>query len=146
MIGYIVKRDGRKVAFNRNKIANAIKKSMISAHSEEQGYVVDQDLIDSLTEEVVLQIEDRDDVVPTVENTQDVIERVLIKRNLSDEAKNFILYRQQRTNVRTYNADLTKIYRDLTSKSSADMDLKRENANIDANAPMGLMQIGRAHV
>ena len=109
MIGYIVKRDGRKVAFNRNKIANAIKKSMISAHSEEQGYVVDQDLIDSLTDEVVLQIEDRDDVVPTVENTQDVIERVLIKRNLSDEAKNFILYRQQRTNVRTYNADLTKI-------------------------------------
>ena len=66
MIGYIVKRDGRKVAFNRNKIANAIKKSMISAHSEEQGYVVDQDLIDSLTDEVVLQIEDRDDVVPCI--------------------------------------------------------------------------------
>lgn len=139
MIGYIVKRDGRKVAFNRNKIANAIKKSMISSHSEDSSYEVDLKLVDDLTDEVVSQIQDRDDVVPTVENTQDVIERVLIKRNLSDEAKNFILYRQQRTNVRTYNADLTKIYRDLTSKSSADMDLKRENANIDANAPMGLM-------
>lgn len=58
---------------------------------------------------------------------------------MASEAKNFILYRQNRTNVRNYNTDLTKIYRDLTSKSTADMDLKRENANIDANAPMGLM-------
>ena len=92
-----------------------------------------------LTAEVVGIIEGEVNKVPTVEHTQDLIERVLIKHDLADEAKNFILYRQQRTNVRTYNADLTRIYRDLTSKSTADMDLKRENANIDANAPMGLM-------
>ena len=139
MIRYIVKRDGRKVAFNSNKIANAIKKSLSSVNPEEELSKEQLKLVEYLTAEVVSQIEDSDVSAPTVENTQDVIERVLIKHNLSDAAKNFILYRQQRTNVRTYNAELTKIYRDLTSKSSADMDLKRENANIDANAPMGLM-------
>lgn len=139
MIRYIVKRDGRKVAFNSNKIANAIKKSLSSVNPEEELSKEQLKLVEDLTAEVVSQIEDSDVSAPTVENTQDVIERVLIKHNLSDAAKNFILYRQQRTNVRTYNAELTKIYRDLTSKSSADMDLKRENANIDANAPMGLM-------
>ena len=139
VIRYIVKRDGRKVAFNSNKIANAIKKSMVSVHPDDELDAEQLKLVDQLTAEVVAEIEDNDVSAPTVENTQDVIERVLIKHNLSDVAKNFILYRQQRTNVRTYNAELTKIYRDLTSKSSADMDLKRENANIDANAPMGLM-------
>ncbi len=139
VIRYIVKRDGRKVAFNSNKIANAIKKSMVSVHPDDEIDAEQLKLVDQLTAEVVAEIEDSDVSAPTVENTQDVIERVLIKHNLSDVAKNFILYRQQRTNVRTYNAELTKIYRDLTSKSSADMDLKRENANIDANAPMGLM-------
>lgn len=139
MIRYIVKRDGRKVAFKREKIINAIRKALLSVHPDDEITDQDMELVEALTDEVISQIKEKKDGVPTVEKTQDIIERVLMKNNLSDEAKNFILYRQQRTNVRTYNAELTKIYRDLTSKSSADMDLKRENANIDANAPMGLM-------
>ncbi len=142
MIRYIVKRDGRKVAFNRGKIANAIKKALLSVHPDDELSDQDLKLVETLTDEVVSKVEEKADsasAAPTVETTQDIIERVLISHNLSDEAKNFILYRQQRTNVRTYNAELTQIYRDLTSKSTADMDLKRENANIDANAPMGLM-------
>lgn len=139
MIRYIVKRDGRKVSFNRDKIANAIKKALMSVHPDDELSERDLKLVEELTSEVVSTIEAKSTEAPTVEDTQDIIERVLIKHNLSDEAKNFILYRQQRTNARNYNAELTQIYRDLTSKSSADMDLKRENANIDANAPMGLM-------
>lgn len=140
MIRFIVKRDGRKVAFNRNKIANAIKKALLSVHPDDELTEHDLELVESLTLEVVDRIESKaEDTAPSVEDIQDLIEKVLIKHNLSLEAKNFILYRQQRTNARTYNADLTRIYRDLTSKSTADMDLKRENANIDANAPMGLM-------
>lgn len=136
---YIVKRDGRKVAFNRNKIANAIRKSLISVRPGEELSDEESRQVEALTAEVVEIIDLKDEGAPDVEHIQDVIERVLVRNNLSDVAKNFIIYRQQRTNVRTYNADLTRIYRDLTSKSSADMDLKRENANIDANAPMGLM-------
>lgn len=139
MIRYIVKRDGRKVAFNRMKIANAIKKALQSIHPDDDLSSHDLQLSELLTDSVVDILESTPDLLPTVETTQDIIERVLVKHNLSDEAKNFILYRQQRTNKRDYNADLTRIYRDLTSRSSDDMDLKRENANIDANAPMGLM-------
>ena len=139
MIRFIVKRDGRKVSFNQQKIANAIKKALVSVHPDEDVTPQDEELVVQLTDEVINAIESEVTKVPTVEHTQDLIEKILIKHDLADEAKNFILYRQQRTNVRTYNAELTQIYRDLTSKSTDDMDLKRENANIDANAPMGLM-------
>ena len=139
MIRHIVKRDGRKVTFNQQKIANAIKKALVSVHPDDGVTEQDEELVVTLTAEVVSAIEGEVGKTPTVEHTQDLIEKILIKHDLAYEAKNFILYRQQRTNVRTYNAELTKIYRDLTSKSTADMDLKRENANIDANAPMGLM-------
>lgn len=142
MIEFIIKRDGRKVSFNRDKITNAIKKAFLSLHTNDeqwlQNYESKQDF-EVLTNEVIALIEAHPADVPSVEKTQDFIEQVLMKHYLYDAAKSFILYRQQRTNARNYNAELTQIYRDLTSKSTADMDLKRENANIDANAPMGLM-------
>lgn len=140
MIRFIVKRDGRKVSFNEDKISNAIRKALISAHPDDKSTSqYEEDLVEKLTRRVVSNIEKQNLEEPSVENTQDIIEKVLIQEGMASEAKNFILYRQNRTNVRNYNTDLTKIYRDLTSKSTADMDLKRENANIDANAPMGLM-------
>lgn len=140
MIKVIIKRDGRKVSFNERKIANAIRKALISIHPDDKSTnEAEEKLIDNLTNQVVIKIEERNIEEPMVEDIQDIIEQVLIQADMAKVAKNFILYRQNRTNVRTYNAELTKIYRDLTSKSTADMDLKRENANIDANAPMGLM-------
>lgn len=140
MIRFIVKRDGRKVSFNEDKISNAIRKALISAHPDDKSTSqYEENLVEKLTRRVVSDIEKQNLEEPSVENTQDIIEKVLIQEGMASEAKNFILYRQNRTNVRNYNTDLTKIYRDLTSKSTADMDLKRENANIDANAPMGLM-------
>lgn len=138
MIRYIVKRDGRKVSFNPDKIANAIRKSLVSVHPDDLSSC-DENLVKLLTSEVVDIINNEVKSEPNVEHTQDLIEKTLIKHDLAEEAKNFILYRQQRTNVRNYNTELTRIYRDLTLKSSDDMDLKRENANIDANAPMGMM-------
>ena len=139
MIPFIMKRDGRKVAFNEQKISNAIRKAVVSVHQDARLSAKDEEVIAKLCALVVADIEKHLPETPTVEHTQDLIEQVMIKAGLAIEAKNFILYRQRRTNARTYNADLTRIYRDLTSKSTADMDLKRENANIDANAPMGLM-------
>lgn len=128
------------MSFNEDKISNAIRKALISAHPDDKSTSqYEEDLVEKLTRRVVSDIEKQNLEEPSVENTQDIIEKVLIQEGMASEAKNFILYRQNRTNVRNYNTDLTKIYRDLTSKSTADMDLKRENANIDANAPMGLM-------
>lgn len=144
MIKYIVKRDGRQSEFAQGKVATAIYKALVHANEflPEDKQRSEQMLIDdsnSLANEVIADFEEAGNYLPTVEGVQDEIERVFIRHNLYPETKGFIIYRKQRSNVRTYAADLTSIYRDLTSKSSDDMDLKRENANIDANAPMGLM-------
>lgn len=144
MIKYIVKRDGRQSEFAQGKVATAIYKALVHANEflPEDKQRSEQMLIDdsnSLANEVIADFEEAGNYLPTVEGVQDEIERVFIRHNLYPETKCFIIYRKQRSNVRTYAADLTSIYRDLTSKSSDDMDLKRENANIDANAPMGLM-------
>ena len=78
-------------------------------------------------------------VSPTVEQIQDMVEKVLIENGHSRTAKEYILYRAQRTRVREMNTKLMKVYEDLTFKSAAENDIKRENANIDGNTAMGTM-------
>ena len=115
MIRFIVKRDGRKVSFNEDKISNAIRKALISSHPDDKSTSASEEqLIEKLTRQVVSEIEKENLQEPSVENTQDIIEKVLIQNEMAQEAKNFILYRQNRTNARIYNTELTKIYRDLT--------------------------------
>lgn len=132
MFLFITKRDGRIESFQPEKIANAIEKAICGENIDYK----------QLTNEVINDLQSQyfsQEIFPTVEVIQDTIERILIKHNFAKTAKSFILYRQQRTNARQFNTDLVRIYRDLTEKSSADMDLKRENANIDCNSPMGIM-------
>ena len=99
----IIKRDGRTVDFDINKIAEAIYKA---AH---------------------------------VSQIQDVVEKILIESGHARTAKEYILYRAERTRVREMNTKLMHIYEDLTFKEAADNDVKRENANIDGNTAMGTM-------
>jgi len=82
---------------------------------------------------------DPDKKVPGVEEIQDVVERVLIEEGMAKTAKEYILYRAERTRIREMNTRLMKIYEELTFKESKDNDLKRENANIDGDTAMGTM-------
>lgn len=77
--------------------------------------------------------------MPTVEEIQDCVERVLIEEGMADTAKSYILYRSNRTRAREMNTRLMKVYEDLTFQSAKDNDLKRENANIDGDTAMGTM-------
>jgi len=77
--------------------------------------------------------------VPTVEQVQDTVEKVLVETGHARTAKAYILYRSQRTRAREMNTRLMKTYENLTFKSSKDNDLKRENANIDGDTAMGTM-------
>ncbi len=54
-------------------------------------------------------------------------------------AKEYILYRAERTRVREMNTRLMKVYEGLTFQSAKDNDIKRENANIDGDTAMGTM-------
>ena len=79
------------------------------------------------------------DKVPTVEEIQDAVEKVMIENGHARTAKEYILYRAERTRMRDMNTRLMHIYDDLTFQDAKDNDIKRENANIDGDTAMGTM-------
>lgn len=134
MITKIIKRDGREVPFNIEKIANAIFKAGVVSGLKDYGTAL------GLAERVVEYIEiELNKKIPAVEEIQDAVEKVLIDSGDAQTAKNFILYRAERTRVREMNTRLMKIFEDLTFKDAKDNDIKRENANIDGDTAMGTM-------
>ena len=134
MVQYIVKRNGEKVSFDAKKIRNAIFKANIRIAAERMS---DADL-DGLTGEVIAAFEDAKDI-PTVEQIQDVVEERLIAADYAKTAKAYILYRAEHQRLREMDDELVKIYQDLTFKPAEDADIKRENANINADSAMGTM-------
>jgi len=134
MITKIRKRDGREVPFNIEKITNAIFKATRAAG--EENYTMALTLAEKVVEELH---KDPRRKVPGVEEIQDIVERVLIEEGHAKTAKEYILYRAERTRIREMNTRLMKIYEELTFKESKDNDLKRENANIDGDTAMGTM-------
>ncbi|MCL2741535.1 MAG: anaerobic ribonucleoside triphosphate reductase, partial [Oscillospiraceae bacterium] len=130
----ILKRDGREVPFDRQKITDAIYKARLAVGRKEAETPI------ALTEKVMERLsEDYADKTPTVENIQDVVESVLMESGHARTAKEYILYRAERTRSREMNTRLMKVLGDITFKDSADSDLKRENANINADTAMGVM-------
>ena len=77
--------------------------------------------------------------IPGVEQIQDTVEKVLIAGNFASTAKAYILYRAEHTKLRQARANLMDIYNELTFAKAKDADIKRENANIDADTAMGTM-------
>ena len=136
MITKIIKRDGREVPFNLEKIANAIFRAAQAVGGS------DYDEAMSLAIEVSERIEEefcQADEYPNVEDIQDMVERVLVKHGHARTAKEFILYRAERNKIREMNTGLMKTYEDLTFKSAFDNDIKRENANVNGDTAMGTM-------
>ena len=104
MIRQIVKRDGRTVPFDKKKIADAIFKAAKVLGGD--NYEMAQDL----AHQVVLYLEQHyGEVEPTVEQVQDAVEHTLIENGHSRTAKEYILYRAQRTRVREINTKSMKI-------------------------------------
>ncbi|MDR0287968.1 MAG: anaerobic ribonucleoside triphosphate reductase [Clostridiales bacterium] len=135
MITKIKKRDGRDVPFNLEKIAGAIYKAS-SADDSSISYEKALDLADKVSLELD---ENFKNEMPTVEATQDCVEKTLMTEGYAETAKKYILYRAERTRVREMNNRLMKTYEDLTFQDAKDSDVKRENANIDGNTAMGTM-------
>lgn len=134
MITKIKKRDGREVPFNIEKIASAIFKAASVTGGKDYNTAVE------LAEKVADYIEkDLNRKVPEVEEIQDSVEKILIDEGYARTAKEFILYRAERTRIREMNTRLMKVYEDLTFKEAKDNDMKRENANIDGDTAMGTM-------
>ena len=130
----IIKRDGRTVDFNIDKITDAIYKAAQVLGGR------DREMSNYLARQVELYLlEVCHNSTPTVEQVQDAVEKILIENGHARTAKEYILYRAERTRVRDMNTKLMRIYEDLTFKDAKDNDVKRENANIDGNTAMGTM-------
>ena len=129
----IRKRDGVIVPFDDNKIREAIRKANSATYEE---YMSAKSL-DQLTRDVVGAIPDGQ--IPFVEQVQDIVEETLIKCGYAKTAKAYILYRAEHTKIRQSKTDLMDIYKELTFSAANDADIKRENANIDADSSMGTM-------
>lgn len=132
-ISSIIKRNGVTVPFDPDKIRNAIFKANIQIADER----ISDDALNRLTFSVVSSMPAGE--IPTVEQIQDTVEDKLIAAGYTKTAKAYILYRAEHTKIRELDQNLMKIYEDLTFKPSAEADLKRENANIDADTAMGTM-------
>jgi len=122
---YVRKRDGRLEEFDSNRITNAIWKAARAVGGK------DKELAKRLSDQVVKMLEQRfgEDGVPTVEEIQDMVEKVLIENGHAKTAKAYILYRKQHQDLRELAAllsssDLVEQYLDL-----ADWRV-RENANM----------------
>ncbi len=100
MIKKIRKRDGRIVDFDKNKITEAIWKAAKSVGGK------DKKLSAKLADEVVSYLEKqlKEGEIPTVEQVQDIVEKVLIENGHAKTAKAYILYRQKRAEIRRAKA------------------------------------------
>jgi anaerobic ribonucleoside-triphosphate reductase len=121
----IRKRNGQVVAFNQDKITNAIWAAVQAVGGKDRERAV------SLSEQVVriLRRKYEDGGVPSVEHVQDIVEKVLIENGHAKTAKAFILYREQHKNIR----EVSRLLRDITIIDDylEEMDWRvRENSNM----------------
>lgn len=126
MIQTVVKRDGRIVGFNEAKIASAIRKAMLTTEEGD-----DAQLIQSITERIAMKGKPQ----MTVEEIQDMVEMELMKSARKDVAKIYIKYRNQRSVAR--KAKTRDIFLEIINIKSN--DVTRENANMNADTPAGMM-------
>ena len=133
-IEQLKKRDGRVVDFDESKIAAAINKAFQATYKPGQ-----EDTAAALARDVVSVLEVEGVETPDVEHVQDIVEKVLMDSGYVQTAKAYILYRNERSRAREMNTRLMKIYEDITFSDAVDSDVKRENANINADTAMGSM-------
>ena len=126
MIQTVKKRDGRIVGFNEQKIAAAIRKAMLATKEGE-----DEALIGQIADRISVKGKPQ----MTVEAIQDMVENELMKSSRKDVAKAYIKYRNARSIAR--KAKTTDIFLEIINIKNN--DVTRENANMNADTPAGMM-------
>ena len=126
MIQTVVKRDGRVVGYNDEKIKAAIRKAMLQTEMGE-----DEALIHKITDRISMTGSER----MTVEEIQDRVELELMKSPRKEVAKRYIAYRDQRSIAR--RAKTRDMFLEIIEAKNN--DITRENANMNTDSPAGMM-------
>ena len=126
MILTVIKRDGRKVGFHTDKIIAAIQKAMFQTE-------LGEDI--ALATQIAQRIAYHGDESMSVEAIQDLVENELMKSERKDVARKYIAYREQRNVAR--KAKTRDIFLEIIEAKAN--DVTRENANMNADTPAGMM-------
>lgn len=126
MIQTVVKRDGRVVGYNDEKIKAAIRKAMLQTEMGE-----DESLIHKITDRISMSGNER----MTVEEIQDRVELELMQSPRKEVAKRYIAYRDQRSIAR--RAKTRDMFLEIIEAKNN--DITRENANMNTDSPAGMM-------
>lgn len=126
MIHTVVKRDGRVVGYNEEKIKAAIRKAMLTTELGE-----DEALINKITDRIGYTGRER----MTVEEIQDLVEDELMRSPRREVAKRYIAYRDQRSIAR--RAKTRDMFNEIIEAKNN--DITRENANMNTDSPAGMM-------
>ena len=129
------KRSGQKVNYDREKIHNAIAGANRDASTDADK--LSEDDVELVTDSVERAIAENE--IIGVEDIQDQVEKCLMAHGFYDVAKQFIVYRQKHSQRRAAQKKLMDTYRDIFFADSVNVDLKRDNANINTDASMGIM-------
>lgn len=127
----IVKRDGRTEAFDAAKIKAAIEAAMVAVHKGLTGDLAQKAV--QLSEQIAQSTEDG----TSIENIQDSVEKGLMDAELIEEAKAYIKYRAERTDIREARTHLMKIIDSFFTEKQDDGSSHKENANINASSVSG---------
>ena len=117
----VVKRDGRVVNFDENKIVDAVLK----AFKDTDGEITLA--AKSKAKEIGNYVKGLSKDQLSVEDIQDIVEEKLMLSKRKDVAKAYIIYRNERTKIREKN---TKLMREISEKITAS-NVKNQNANVD---------------
>ncbi len=126
MIQTVLKRDGRIVGYNEEKIKAAIRKAMLTTEKGE-----DEALIQRITDKIGMQGKEQ----MSVEEIQDLVEIELMRSPRKEVAKKYISYRDKRSIAR--KAKTRDIFLEIIEAKRN--DVTRENANMNADSPAGMM-------
>lgn len=126
MIQTVIKRDGRVVGYNEEKIKAAIRKAMLQTEMGE-----DESLLQKIADRIGCTGNER----MTVEEIQDRVELELMNSPRKEVAKRYIAYRDQRSIAR--RAKTRDMFLEIIEAKSN--DITRENANMNTDSPAGMM-------
>lgn len=129
---YTIKRDGRKVLFDRCRISDAILRASKDVQE------LDASIAYELTDEICTRLFHKGHREFAVEEIQDEVVEVLTLR-YPKIATAYAIYRQKRTDARELKSVENQVISDIVMQDAAENDSKRENANIDGNSVMGAM-------
>lgn len=126
MIQIVVKRDGRVVGYNEEKIKAAIRKAMLQTERGE-----DEALIQKIADRIGVTGNER----MSVEEIQDRVEVELMNSPRKEVAKRYIAYRDQRSIAR--RAKTRDMFLEIIEAKNN--EITRENANMNTDSPAGMM-------